>query len=109
MSEFSYTIDDLKQACSKNNIKWSMHALKRLRERHITRQDFKNSIFTGEIIECYPEDCRTQSCLISGMSKSDKPLHNVSGYDEDFIYAITAYFPNPEEWENDFKTRRVNK
>ena len=35
------------------------------------------------------------------------PLHNVTGYDEEYLYAVTAYYPEPDKWENDFKTRRV--
>lgn len=26
--------------------------------------------------------------------------------DTDFIYLITAYFPNPDMWESDFKTKK---
>ena len=109
MSKLPYTIDDLRYACNEDKIKWSTHAMKRLRERHITRRDFMNSIYTGEIIEYYPEDYRTPGCLVSGVNVSGKPLHTVSGYDDSFIYAITAYYPTPNEWEPDFKTRRVNK
>ena len=66
-------------------------------------------IYTGEIIEYYPEDYRTPRCLVSGASVEHKPLHTVSGYDDNIIYAVTAYYPNIKEWEHDFKTRRVNK
>lgn len=86
-----------------------MHAMKRLRERRITRNDFKKCIFSGEIIEYYPEDYRTPGCLVSGVSEAGDPLHTVSGYDGGIVYAVTAYYPNLDEWEKDFKTRRVNK
>lgn len=109
MSGFPYTIEDLRKACNDDRIKWSIHALKRLRERHITRNDYKNSIYTGEIIEYYPEDYRAPSCLVSGLSMERRPLHTVSGYDDSIIYAVTAYHPNIEEWEHDFKTRRVKE
>lgn len=109
MCDFPYTINDLRNACSNDRIKWSIHALKRLRERHITRDDYKNSIYTGEIIEYYPEDYRTPSCLVSSVNLNNKPLHTVSGYDDDIIYAVTAYYPNIEEWDNNFKTRRVSE
>ena len=109
MNYFPYTIEDLRNACNNDRIKWSIHAIKRLRERHISRKDYKNSIYTGEIIEYYPEDYRTPSCLVSGKNLKNRPLHSVSGYDDNIIYAVTAYYPNIEEWDNDFKIRRVSE
>ena len=47
--------------------------------------------------------------LVSGLSMERRPLHTVSGYDDSIIYAVTAYHPNIEEWEHDFKTRRVKE
>ncbi len=43
------------------------------------------------------------------MNTENKPLHTVSGYNDDIIYAVTAYYPDIEEWDNDFKTKRVNE
>lgn len=99
-------IDALRILCSKGNIKWSVHSLKRMRERSISSLDYKNSIMTGEIIEQYPNDRPLPSCLILGNNLADAKLHNVSATDNDYIYAITAYFPNRFEWEADFKTRK---
>ena len=107
LSTLPYTIDDLRKACNDDNIKWSLHALKRLRERQIKPADFINCIITGEIIEYYPEDYRTPSCLVSGISRAALPLHTVSGYDGEYLYAVTAYYPNTSEWESDYKTRKV--
>lgn len=41
-----------------------------------------------------------------GIHMDDKPLHFVISRDEEFIYLITAYFPDIRQWENDFKTRK---
>ncbi len=46
------------------------------------------------------------SCLILGKSMDDKPPHLVISRDEEFIYLITAYFPDSKQWEDDFKTRK---
>lgn len=85
MNELPYTIEDLRNACNEDKTKWSIHAIKRLRERHITRRDFVKSIYTGEIIEYYPEDYRTPSCLVLGVNIDGKALHTVSGYDDNYI------------------------
>ena len=108
MTEPKYTISDLRKACSGDKIKWSSHALKRFRERHIKLSDFTNCILTGQIIEFYPDDYKTPSCLVCGISTDQKILHTVSGFDGEYIYAVTAYFPNDNEWEPDYKTRKVN-
>lgn len=103
----NYTIEDLRRACSDRRIQWSMHAIKRMRERGIRSADFRHSIITGEIIEEYPDDYPHPSCLVSGVDLIMAPLHTVSGYDGSILYAITAYYPDPPEWENDYRTRRV--
>lgn len=38
------------------------------------------------------------------------PLHVVASFDEEqmMIFVITAYVPNSENFEDDFKTRRKN-
>ena len=46
------------------------------------------------------------SCLILGMA-AKRPLHVVFGrLDADEILVITAYDPDPEQWENNWRTRR---
>lgn len=99
-------INNLRILCDNGKIKWSMHCLKRMRERNITYDDYKNCIMTGEIIEEYPNDRPLPSCLISGYNTNKNILHDVIGTDNLFIYSITAYYPSPSEWENDYKTRK---
>lgn len=82
------------------------HGLKRMRERNICLQDVISAIGNGEIIEEYPEDFPFPSCLILGKSVSGNPLHTVVSLDARNVYLITAYFPAPDEWESDWKTRK---
>lgn len=99
-------IEMLRTLCSNGHIKWSRHALKRLRERHIRTYDFKQCIMSGEIIKHYPDDRPAPSCLILGWITEAVALHVVVGCDGDYIYAITAYYPDKDEWESDMKTRK---
>lgn len=99
-------INQLRSLCEQDRIKWSLHALKRLRERKIKIEDFKTCIMCGEIIKQYPDDRPTPSCLILGWILADNPLHVVVGSDGSDLYAITAYIPDPNEWEPDMKTRK---
>ncbi len=99
-------IELLKSLVAKRKIKWTTHVAARIQERDISRNDVLNCIITGEIIEEYPEDYPNPSCLIFGSTLNDKILHVVAGFDDNFIYIITAYYPNLEKFESDLKTRR---
>ena len=94
-----------KKMCEADSIQWSLHALKRMRERRITSDEVIGCIRTGEIIEEYPDDRPLPSCLIYGMVAT-RNLHTVVGSSEALISIITAYEPDPDEWEPDFKTRK---
>jgi hypothetical protein len=79
----------------------------KLRERMIEASDLEEAILNGSIIEPYPDDPRGPSCLILGFSRSGKPLHIVCGNLEEVeVLIVTAYQPDPEEWERDWKTRK---
>lgn len=99
------TIELLQKLCESGKIKWTLHALKRLRERGIKSSQVLECIKNGEIIEDYPNDKPLHSCLIYGVV-STKHLHTVVSSDGATIYIITAYIPNLNEWESDYKTRK---
>ncbi len=88
------------------NIAITEHARIRLYERHISIDDVMSGIQTGTIIQQYPNDTPLPSCFILGFSTKSEPIHLVISRDNDFIYLITAYFPDPDLWENDYKTRK---
>lgn len=100
------TIEQLKAINEPKNIVVTEHARIRLYERNISIDDIVNGINTGEIIKQYPDDKPLESCLILGFSVKSQYIHIVVSCDTDFIYLITAYFPDPDMWENDFKTRK---
>jgi hypothetical protein len=99
-------IVELKDCVLKRKIKWTAHVAQRIQERDISRLDVMNCIVTGEIIENYPEDYPHPSCLVFGLTTNGKTLHVVVGYDFEFLYIITAYYPNILKFEADLKTRK---
>lgn len=99
-------IEELQRLCSQRKIKWSAHGLERMQERDISRADVKKCIMSGEIIEDYPEDFPNPSCLIFGYTVNTEIIHVVVGKDKEYVYIITAYYPNTEKFEQDLKTRR---
>lgn len=100
------TMEQLKKLNRLESIAITEHARLRLYERQIAVDDIINGIETGEIIKQYEDDKPYPSCLILGFSVQAKYIHIVVSCDTDFIYLITAYFPNPDIWENDFKRRK---
>lgn len=102
-------IIDLRKLCEDDRIRWTDHVMKRLLLRGIPQGDVVRAIQNGEIIEQYPDDYPYPSCLLLGTDAGGKPLHAVCGQGPGELWIITAYHPDPIEWEADLKTRKVKK
>ena len=100
------TIEELQKICIPENIIMTMHAAKRLEQRGISLKEVMDCIMTGEIIEQYPDDYPCPSCLPLGNKNTPKPLHTVVGTNGEQLWIVTAYYPAPEKWLDDLKTRR---
>jgi hypothetical protein len=86
------------------DFRFSDHAIKRMISRRIIREELEQAISAGEIIEEYPDDKYSPTCLIYGMSKSGRHLHvHISVPPK--VVVITTYEPDPAEWDN-YRIRR---
>jgi hypothetical protein len=86
-------------------LQFTRHAVARMAERKISTADVRSIISEGNIIKEYPEDTPYPSKLLLGFS-NDKPIHVVlSELDEKYII-ISAYQPDVNIWESDFKRRK---
>lgn len=99
-------IDILRKMNRPEKIALTKHARQRLAERKITIDDIVNGIDTGEVIKQYEDDKPLPSCLVLGLSVNNKYIHVVVSNDEEYVYIITAYYPDPQLWSEDFKTRK---
>ena len=99
-------IDSLRRMNKPEHIAITEHARQRLIERGITVNDIVKCISTGEIIKQYEDDKPLPSCLILGMAANNSYIHVVVSHDNEWIYLITAYHPDSNLWETDFKTRK---
>ena len=100
-------MDDLRKLCTDETIALTQHLLLRMRERGIKYDDMVHAIMSGEIIEQYPDDYPHPSCLVLGVAAlDDRHLHIVCGVGNGRLWVITTYYPNPEKWESDYKTRK---
>ena len=100
------SISDLQSLCSSGSVRWTTHMLQRLMQRNISQDEVVEAIQTGEIIDQYPDDYPYPSCLVLGITIAGKYLHVVCGRGVDEVWMISAYHPNPAEWEDDLKTRK---
>jgi len=67
--------------------------------------DFNNT-YDLVVIEDYPEDARGHSCLIFGYGDGERAIHVVCSPKEDYLAIITAYLPDPEQWEDNLRKRK---
>jgi len=72
-------------------------------QKSIERFEVVETIIQGEIVEEYPQDKYSPSCLICGKTKAGRDLH-VQVSLPPKVVVITTYPPDPEEWI-DCKTR----
>jgi hypothetical protein len=100
------TIEDIARLCGQRSIRWTGHILERLFLRSISIDDVMNALTNGEIIEQYPTDYPFPSCLVLGLTGAGKPMHIVCGSNGTELWLVTAYFPDPAEWSENFKVRR---
>lgn len=97
----------LRKALSGGNIQWERHVLERIVLRNISRNGVLEILRSGDCIEDYPNDFPFPSALFLDWHQ-DKPLHVVAALDESVpeVHVITAYEPDLEHFEPDFRTRR---
>ena len=92
-----------------NRFKFSSHAIRRMFERAIPKEEVISSVLQGEVIEEYPDDLPYPTFLLLCF-RNDLPLHVVVALDKVDMscYIITVYRPDTRIWMPDFKTRRVS-
>lgn len=100
-----WTLQDLHDCLTRGRLIWRKHALQRMLERGITREEVKHVLSVGEIIAVYDTDRPLPSALLC--VTAERPLHVVAGLDANrqAIHIITVYRPDLEHFAQDFKTR----
>jgi hypothetical protein len=96
---------EVKAKITTGNYRFSDHAVKRMIRRSIDRMEVEEAVLTGEIIEEYPDDKYSPSCLIYGVSKAGRHLH-VQLSLPPAVIVITAYEPDASEWI-EYRVRRT--
>jgi len=100
------TLDEVRKQLSVGEFEFSRHAFKRVVERNIADQEIREAGAQASVIEDYPDDKYSHSCLLLGFTQISRPLHiQVSLAETDLVKIITIYEPDPNEWV-DYSTRR---
>lgn len=95
------TLEKVRRQLSAGEFEFSRHALKRVVERNISDQDIRQAGVQANIIEDYPDDKYSPSCLLLGFTQTGRPLHiQVSLAETELAKIITIYEPDPSEWIN---------
>ncbi|MBM2815807.1 MAG: hypothetical protein HW421_2569 [Ignavibacteria bacterium] len=84
----------------------SLHSATRVIERNISFKDISEADGNAQIIEDYPDDKYSPSCLLLGFTKKGIPLHiQVTRTIGKKRKIITIYHPDEKFWSDNFKER----
>jgi len=90
-------------------ILWSRHSIAELVREGWSRAMVEEGLSDSEVIEDYPTLHRPlPDCLVVGWLATGEPFHAVIALDEvnDRLFVVTVYKPSPEEWKDDWRTRK---
>jgi hypothetical protein len=100
-------IERLRARVLAGQFEFSKHAVDQSILRHITVQEIREAIASGEVIEDYPEDKYGPSCLVMGYTAAGRPLHIQCSYpSRPLLKIITVYEPDARWWL-DWRVRRA--
>ena len=100
------TIEQVRLQLHAGSFDFSRHALRRTIERNISEQEIQQAGLQATVIEKYPGDKYSPSCLLLGFTTAGRPLHiQVSLADTQMVRIVTLYEPNPNNWI-DYSRRR---
>jgi len=107
MSEILRRVQTLALA---NDIRISEHGYEELRKDDIALDEVLAGIATAVLVEEYRKRDRGLSVLTLQIDRKGQPIHVVWGLpagERRPAVLVTAYRPDPEVWDNDFRARRI--
>jgi hypothetical protein len=96
----------IQRCVRERKLHWTYHVNMRLEGRHISRGEILNAVETYQMVEAYPHDKYLPSYLVGTHA-----FHVLFATDteEDNVRIVTAYRPDPDEWEPGSMTRRKRR
>ncbi len=97
-------IRPIRKAIRQGQVFFTDHAVRQMAKRRMDDVEVCEAILLGEIIEEYPEDKYSPSCLVYGQTSKGRHLHVVCS-SPPRVRIITVYEPEPREWI-DYRRRK---
>jgi len=95
------TVDEIRLQLERGEFEFSRHAFKRAVERNISDQEIREAGQKAVVIENYPDDKYSPSCLLLGFTTGRRPVHiQVSLRAAALVKIITLYEPDERAWIN---------
>lgn len=98
-------IKPIQQAAREANLIFTEHAIRQMARRSIAVEEVTEAILSGGVIEDYPDDKYSPSCLILGSTQRGRALH-VQCSAPPRVRVVTVYQPDADEWIENRMRRR---
>jgi hypothetical protein len=103
-------LEFIRRCVRERKVHWTYYVNIRLAGRYISRDEVFEATENYELIESYPDDKHLPSYLV--WAKSHRGAFHVLfavDVNGDNVRIVTAYRPNPDEWESDLRSRKGQK
>jgi hypothetical protein len=101
-------LEFIRECLLRREIRWTYHVTMRLKQRSLGSDILVKGADSLEIIESYQDDKYLPSFLLRGEFET-RAFHVQIAADVEAgnVRVVTMYIPAPEEWDSEFRTRRV--
>lgn len=101
------TVDQICKQLADGKFNFSHHAFRRAVERDISQAEICVAGAAARLVEAYPTDKYSPSCLLLGYTKVGRALHlQVSQAETELVKIITLYEPDQAQWDGTYTIRR---
>jgi hypothetical protein len=100
------SLGDVRRQLVNSEFDLTLHVVRRLVQREVSVPEIRQAGASARVIEEYPDDKYSPSCLLLGFTSEGRPLHIlVSLADARYVRILTVYEPDLSDWIN-FTIRR---
>lgn len=104
------TFGRIRALVSQGRVRISEHGYDELAADGLLARGLVEGVKSAEVVEDYPDYPKGPCVLLLQRTEAGCPVHTVWGIPAGHTspaVLITAYFPDPEQWEPGFKRRRI--